>query len=277
MKTERRHELQTNELSQQIDQLGDYIRKNANRLIAIGSVVIVLVVAVAWYVKSKQARVMDGWATLSDTTLASDPAAAVDRYRSVASESGNTDLTIAAWLRIGETAMSQLFAVLPPDSSSTATSKDEWQKQAQEAYEKVLQLSSARQSTAKGQALMMLGVLAEDRGDFEKAREHYNSIIKNDLYAATPLPMQAEYRLAGLARWSAPVTFPPPSVTAPAPPVETPSVQFDPPPGQKMIMSQTIDVNTGEVVAGDKHIPVRIINEDAPAPTTQPADDGDGN
>ena len=111
MKTERRHELQTNELSQQIDQLGDYIRKNANRLIAIGSVVIVLVVAVAWYVKSKQARVMDGWATLSDATLASDPAAAIDRYRNVASESGNTDLTIAAWLRIGETAMSQLFTV----------------------------------------------------------------------------------------------------------------------------------------------------------------------
>lgn len=278
MKTERRRELHTNELSQQIEQLSDYVRQNANRLLAVGSVVIVLVVAVAWYVRSAQAKLMDGWATLSDATLAADPDTAINRYRSVAGETANADLIIAAWLRIGETAMNRLItpATAKEATDSSAAARENWRATAQEAFEKVVQLAGARQANARGQALMMLGVLAEDRGQFEKAREYYQKIIEQKEFAATPLPMQAEYRIAGLARWSEPVTFPPAAITVPSPEA-APAAISAPPDGQQLIMSRTIDLKAGEVVEGDTSIPVRITEQSAPVPTTQPADDGDGN
>lgn len=271
MKTERRHELQTNELAQQIDQISTYARQNANRLIIFGVAVLVVIIALYWVVKGRQARIMDGWATLSDSSLMADPASAVERFRSVAQDSSDPRLTVSAWLRVGETAMSQIIAgdAKKSDASSApapTTSIDEWKKTAQEAFENVVRLAGSRDSTAKGEALMMLGVLAEDRGEFEKAREYYTRIRDEQQFAMTPLPAQAEFRLKGMAEWSRPITFPPAAITVPAP--ET-AAQTDPTAGQKLITSQTIDVRTGKVVAGDTDTPIRV--ETVAAPTTQPA------
>lgn len=271
MKTERRHELQQNELAQQIDQFGDYARRNANRLLAVGVGVLVVIIAGYWVIKSRESRIMDGWATLSDTTLAADPASAIDRYRAVAAESGNAQLTISAWLRVGETAMSQIITEGGKKDSATsapATAAKDWRKAAEEAYQNVVRLAGSADTTAKGQALMMLGVLAEDRGEFEEARKFYAQIKDNKQFEMTPLPDQAEFRMAGLAHWSKPVSFPPASVTVPAP---EPAAQTGTPSDQNLIMSQTIDLRSGKAVDGNTNIPVIIETQ---APTTQPATGG---
>lgn len=270
MKTERRHDLRSNELAQQIDQFGAYVKQNAGRLLTGGAIVIALALAVFWFFSGRKAAVMEGWSTLSDSTLAADPAAAVAKYRSIAQDARGEELAIAAWLRIGETAMQQMIAG-SENASGTATAAEDWPAVAKEAYERVLERSGTKNPTARGQALMMLGVLAEDRGEFDKARDCYKQVAEEDKLAATPLPDQARFRLNGLASWSAPVDFPPAALVAPA--KDSSAAAADAPPGERVIMSQKIDLATGKVIEGDSDVPVATLIEMKPPTTTQPAGD----
>lgn len=276
MKTERRRELQTNVLSQQIDDVGTYVRENALRLIAVFTATIVLVGGSVWYIKGRQSRIMEGWATLADSSLTADPVSAVGRFRGVAAQGGNADLTIAAWLRIGDLAMGQLAVPTAVDEGEENSAELDWRQIAREAYEKVLEIAGSREMTARGQALMMLGVLAEDRGEFEDAREYYLRIVDDEALALTPLPLQAEYRLEGLARWSEPVTFPPALVTVPAPaPGPDPSAHFVPSPEQGTTGAQPFEITPVDVVIVDDEVPGDDRATDTPE--LPPAQEGDEN
>ena len=277
MKTERRRELQTNELAQQIDNVSDYVRKNAGQLLIGGGAALVIVLGAYWFISSKRAEVMSGWTTLSDSALAADPSGAILRYKEVANSTTDQDLALAAWNRIGEVAMGQLIAA----DAATAGATD-WQKTAEEAYSKVIASAGAEDVTARGQAIILLGVLAENEGDYARAREQYKKVAESESFKQTPLPQQAEFRLANLDRWSEPVNFPPAAVTVPVPQptASTPGV----PPGQELIMSQTVDLKSGQAVSTDgTTTPVKITPIDAPPaapdtpastppPTTQPAE-----
>lgn len=138
MKTERRHELHTNELAQQIDQVSDYVRKNAIQLLLGGGIALVVVLGGYWFIAGQRAKVMDGWATLSDSSLAADPSGAILRYKEVATGSSDSALVLAAWSRIGEVAMGQIVA----GDKATASTTD-WQKTAEEAYTKVAALAGS--------------------------------------------------------------------------------------------------------------------------------------
>ncbi|GMU35689.1 MAG: hypothetical protein HS101_18865 [Planctomycetia bacterium] len=284
MKTERRRELHTNELAQQIDQVSDYVRKNAIHLLLGGGIALVVVLGGYWFIAGQRAKVMDGWASLSDSTLAADPSGAILRYKEVATTSSDAALVLAAWSRIGEVAMGQIVA----NDKATASTTD-WQKTAEEAYTKVAALAGPADAVARGQAEIVLGVLAENKGDFAAARAHYQKVAEADAYKNTPLPQQAKFRLAGLDEWSKPVSFPPAALTVAAPdPGAASSTPASSTPGstndQTLIMSKTIDLKSGQAVGTDgKTIPVRVLpGEEAgqtpptpPAvPTTQPATGG---
>jgi len=281
MKTERRHELHTNELAQQIDQVSDYVRKNAIQLLLGGGIALVVVLGGYWFIAGQRAKVMDGWATLSDSSLAADPSGAILRFKEVATTSSDAALVLAAWSRIGEVAMGQIVA----GDKATASTTD-WQKTAEEAYTKVAALAGSGDAVARGQAEIVLGVLAENKGDFAAARSHYQKVADADAYKNTPLPHQAKFRLAGLDTWSRPVSFPPAAITVAAPDATaapaTPGASGD----QTLIMSKTIDLKSGQAVGTDGGtIPVRVLpgaeagQTDAASPppavpTTQPASGG---
>jgi hypothetical protein len=210
---------------------------------------------------------MDGWATLSDSSLAADPSGAILRYKEVATTSSDAALVLAAWSRIGEVAMGQIVA----GDKATASNTD-WQKTAEEAYTKVAALAGSGDAVARGQAEIVLGVLAENKGDFAAARSHYQKVADTDAYKNTPLPQQVKFRLAGLDTWSKPVSFPPAAITVAAPDATatpaTPGASGD----QNLIMSKTIDLKSGQAVGTDgKTTPVRVISGEPPQETTPPS------
>lgn len=213
MKTARRQELRTNELAQQIDHISDYVKQN----IAMLAIIIVAAAAVTaggfWYVKNRQNQVMSGWAMLNDPEVLKDTSSAVTQFRTLAEENHSRALSLAAWLRIGEIAMSRLSN--PEASASSQPAADaNWSETATSAYQRVID-GYSEDVAAVGEATIALGVLAEDKSDMDSARKHYQRIIDDPRFAQTPFALQAKYRLDGLARWSKPIVFAPAPITVP--------------------------------------------------------------
>src|SRR5882672_5049823 len=107
MKTARRQELRTNELSVQIDQISETVKQNYTSIITIVVGVAVVVGGIYWYFSSSRNRLMEGWATLSVRGDKPDPERDISKYEDVIAQSLDPKLNAAAWLKIGETAMSQ--------------------------------------------------------------------------------------------------------------------------------------------------------------------------
>jgi hypothetical protein len=211
MKTARRQELRTNELSQQIDQISDYVKQNAAMLTIIVAAAAILTAGGFWFVKSRQSRVMDGWAMLNDAEVLKDPRNAVEQFRGLAEENRSKALSLAAWLRIGEVAMSK---VANPDAGAAADAS--WAETATNAYTRILDVYP-NDITAVGLARISLGVLAENKNEMDKARQFYQSVLDDSRLAGSAYAVQAKYRLDNLAQWSEPVVFAPAPIPTTAP------------------------------------------------------------
>lgn len=219
MKAERRQELRTNDLAQQIDQTVSYVKENSTRLAAIVLGVAVLFAGYFWYTSSRQNRVEDAWDKLATAPGATDAASQIRVFQEVANEGVTPALTIAAWLRVGDTAVSMILD--PTRTGAGAATTEDWPRIAREAFEKVASLAGD-DLTGMGRAIMGLGWVAESTGDFETARRQYRRLADDERFAGTPFESQAKLRLEGLDRWSTPITFPPPP---PPPVVEGPQPQ----------------------------------------------------
>jgi len=216
MKTIDRKELRTNELSQQLDQITVYAKSNAKRIAIWAGGAVVLAVLVFGLLNHRSSQVTDGWAKLG-ASQATDPGDQIREAREVAEADLTPSLTIQAWLRVGVIAMLQTT----PSAPVTATKMD-WQKTAEEAFAKVVTLAS-KDTTARGQALMSLGVLAENAGKSDAAG-YYKKIIDDRQFDGTPFKAQAEFRLKGFEAWLKPVVIAP----APPPPPPPAPVATDP-------------------------------------------------
>lgn len=220
MKTTRRQELRTNRLSQQIEEIGNYVKKNAVKLVVILVVVAAGIAGGYWVVHQREQRLMDGWATLSRTAVLADAGSPISVFESLARQDLQPALTAEALLKVGDAAATKLMNVDVSRVDATGngpTDKTDWAVKAENAYAEVVK-RFPNDLTASGKAMVLLGVLAEDKGNMEKAREWYQKVINNKRLAGTPFFEQATYRLARLERWSKPVVFPPPMQTVPQPP-----------------------------------------------------------
>src|ERR1051325_2682403 len=117
MKAERRQELRTNELSQQIDHVGEYVKQNAAILTAIIIAAAAIVGGAFWYIKRQQSSLMNGWAVLSDRNASNEPGQRIDAYRDVANENLDPELTVQAWLRVGEAATMAMYKAPKADAA----------------------------------------------------------------------------------------------------------------------------------------------------------------
>lgn len=289
MKTARRQELRTNELSQQIDQITEYAKQNAIRLIAIFAVTFVVVVGAFWYIRNQQTRREDAWAALSDSTLAEEPQRAVRRFEEIAAAAGDVDLRIAARLRIGDLALAQMEPTPAKNDSAEDAESFDWQTTARNAYTKVADEPNADPVSA-GHAMLMLGILDENAGDDEEAKTWYERVTQDRRLDDTPLPEQAKYRLAGLSRWSEPVVFAEPAPTVPMPrpedqilggsqsPIDLSNVFTPPPDASATEADASSDASPGAdstpqstgTSSGSSTVSPPAANGAAP-PTTQPA------
>ena len=104
MKTTRRQELRTNELSQQIEQIRGSLKDNATTITVVGVVVAALAFGGYWYYGQHSSRLENAYAQLGLLAPGDDPADRIRRLQDVAKEqinprvSGWTDpATITPW------------------------------------------------------------------------------------------------------------------------------------------------------------------------------------
>ncbi len=220
MRTERRQGLRTNELSQQLDDVREYVRRNATTFAFVVVGAALLVGAGFTYAKWQRDRRIEAWATISRSDPAVSVSKTIEDLEAVASLNLTPQLNVAALLKIADAAMQA--ATLPePDANEgggalSPNTVTDWRTKARGAYTRILQ-QHARDPIASAQAMIGLGVLAEDEGRPDEARDWYEKIVNDERFAVLPFTAQAKYRLDNLDRWSAWVAFSSPQMTVPIP------------------------------------------------------------
>ncbi len=213
MRSDRRHELQTNELSTQIEKVSETVKQNATLLTAvIGGAIVVIAVGV-WFVNQRANAQSDAWSRLGAAGAAdASTSELLADYEAVAKDNVSPAITRSAYLMIGRTALEKLRQNRDQSEAADSDARKEMLSRAENAFNAVAS-NPAGDFTALGRALMGLGTIAEDRGEFDRAKSYYEKVKANDKLKATPIADEAEFRLAHMSEWSTMIEFPePPSI-----------------------------------------------------------------
>lgn len=211
MKTARRHELQTNELSQQLDELSEYVQKNGWRILTVVVALIIVFVAGYLYIAHQRETLAQGWADLAryQGPPGATPADQIRYFKEIEQRGLDPRLSANALYQAAQLALAQVG-----DPNRSESEQADYARQAEEMFQQITQRFREQTPTVAG-AQLGLGLLAENRRDWETARKLYRAIVDEPRYAALPARMQAEYRLKQMPSWETAVVFPPPA-TAPA-------------------------------------------------------------
>jgi hypothetical protein len=233
MRQQRRQNLRTNELSEQLEQMSAYAKRNVVALTATVIVAAGIVGGGWWYIHHRKTRLMEGWATLSLAADRAEPGSSpISAYESVAQADMSPGLTAEALLMVGSAALEKLEKLNDPNAAPTdaaAADQTDWAAEAERAYAGVI-ARFPDNTTAVGSAMILTGVVSEDRQDFAKAREWYQKVFDEPRFAHTPFRQQAGYRLEHLDHWKVAVAFAAPLQTVPEPPPAPPTAEAPPRP-----------------------------------------------
>lgn len=251
MKTERRHELHTNELSQQIDELVVFSRSHGKQIATWALVIAAVGVGAWWFRSTREAKQVEAWHALFDaeTTSADDVRGAISHYRELLGRGMGSMYSAAALLKAAETAERA-----STDQKRPASERQEFAREADGLCNEVISGYAGEVGLA-ARARLMRGRLAEDRGEFGEAKKIYEALVADAALAKSPAKSEAEYRLAHMSEWEARIEFPPP-----LPPTTAPLVTVTP------------TATTGATTADQIPSPTPPISpSEAPQATTQPA------
>jgi tetratricopeptide (TPR) repeat protein len=238
MDSKERHELATNELSDWIGQIPDFLKQYRNQLLGL---ILVVVGLISWPILNRWRQESDFVAKteLSQTLDSLE----VDKFLAVRPPSQGTpqdtgaesflitagnlaeqakkaptkDLAALALIKQGQALRTDLLYRKDIVTEDAAVSQI---KQAQEAYQQAF--DKAALPTLKAMAQFGLGICSEELGQPEQAREIYKKIADDASYAGTPLPAAAKDRIEKMADNTAKYTF----VEKPtAPMMEAPAAQ----------------------------------------------------
>lgn len=186
MKSEHRHELQTNELGKLADQVGGYFERYANQ-ISIGAIAVSLVAAgTIYWLRSSHARDAAAWRDLAGARRAEDFAAVWESH---------PDTAAAEWARVQEGE-----ARLTEGIQLAFTNLESAQKELEQAR-KVLQASvdgNRAPDEARERALFALGRALESLSDGNEgdAVKAYHALVKE--FPGSAYRADAEQRIAEL-------------------------------------------------------------------------------
>lgn len=230
MKAEERHKLKTNELAEKLAEAPEWLKKNWSQLVG-GAMMLVAVAMLAhWWFNSRllaqkehavelqqqivkveklqQAAVGAAQDPGKDTPAplvgydVTDSAQAMGR---LAQKAGKSPVGMAAVLAQAQTFRSQVIYSSQP---MTSEQKNQSLDQAMALYHQVLQ-DYPKNAMAVGQARLGLGLIAEERGQWDAARKEYQQLIAaKDLMAGTVWPAQAQARLKVLEDVKDVIEFP---------------------------------------------------------------------
>lgn len=253
MDAEHRHELKTNELATWLAHLPDWIKQNTNYIIGIALIVIGLI---TWPMLNRMAeqkdisqqtettnsiQMLENDIRKAATPNAEDPQAQqqalsmllvnADTLLEKASDIENPNLAAIARIKAAQAIRTELQ--LRPEQVPAETVETQIKKAA-DVYQKAF--DGAQDPQVKALAKLGLGLCSEELGQTEQAASIYNELVKDEAYAATVVPAQAQTRLDVLAEKTGPVYFAPapapaaeaPAVVEGAAPVEMPSIEAAP-------------------------------------------------
>lgn len=220
MRTERRQDLRTNDLQQQLDDVRQYVMQHAAMLTVVVVAAAIIVGGGFGYMRWQNSRQMEAWDAIDSSATPSTPEKTIASLEEVADKGLTPGLTVAALLKIGDTSLREsMIPEKAPEASAAPLSQPasvDWPAKARDAYTQVVN-QHGDDLIAAGRAMMGLGVVAENQGDIEKARTWYKKIADDSRFALTPLVGQAKYRMSKLDAWAKPVVFPPAQMTVPIP------------------------------------------------------------
>ncbi|MCF7958866.1 MAG: hypothetical protein K9M57_10500 [Phycisphaerae bacterium] len=221
MKAEERHKLKSNELEETISKEMQYFRDHWQQGLTVVGVVLIGLAGYLWTTQILDSRKMASHEGLQNSIvqldmmkyqaanqarLASSPEdteAQLDEkpFNSSdiianLSELSGSDVDMMATLQKAEAFRSQLY--FKTDNLS-ASEKAEICKNARELYQQVIS-NYSKEALAVGAATVGLGLIAEEKGEWDKAKEIYQAIIadKASQFAGTIYPTQAQKRLEQL-------------------------------------------------------------------------------
>jgi len=231
MKAKERHKLKSNDLVDNLREIGEYLQKHGNRILTVVAVALILAGGGLWFYKSKakarsmhltqlqnlmvQADVLQATAAgnaRDPQQFSLNSAYNIDRVvgslGELAQEEAGTPVSRLALLQQAENLRSELLF------SNRAVSEQERSQlceKAEQIYQRIL-TEHPQDIVSVTSAKMGLACIAEELGHWDKARQIYQEISaggKEDRLAGTVFPLQASKRLELLDKISVPIEFPP--------------------------------------------------------------------
>ena len=187
MKSERRHELQHNELAEWLYNAGQQLKPYQNSILAGVVALAVLVVGYTWWARHNVTRINDAWTELGRATDNLSP----EMLANVAEEYPNTLVGQTAGVVLGDL---RLFAACNQRFTS-ATIADRELKAAQEAYSKILQKNLSE--TLQERATFGLARGKETGGNLDDAKRLYSAVANQwpeGAYAAAAKQRLADFK-----------------------------------------------------------------------------------
>lgn len=215
MKSEHRHELQTNELSEWIANFPDYVRKNIRTILGI----LLIAAGIGYYFFNKNVRGKAVFKEEAATTeliesLGQNKAQVLQSQRTsgfadtgsflvtsnslekAANEAKNPLMSALAYVKRAEGLRMELHYRSGEIKQEDIAVQVE---QAKRAYEKALEKAESSTETGLSQIIGMawfgLGLCAEEVGNFDEASKIYETIAANSDFEGTVYPARAKFRL----------------------------------------------------------------------------------
>ena len=216
MKTERRHELKHNALDAELAKILEYLKKHISGIIlAILAVVAAIWIGLTVYQRNQAAvsgprQQYDHLKSLNVST-ADGRSTALAGFEELSGQTGNLRIAAMACVEAGDICVRQQMAC---DFVSGALDK------AQKHYQRVIDEFSENPA-ATGRAHLGLARLAEGKGKFEVARDHYQQVVAIGDKTSLLAKNAATAALKILSDLEKPIRL---ATTRPAPPATQPAV-----------------------------------------------------
>ena len=215
MKAQRRHELKHNTLDAELVKILDYLKKHVKGII-LAILAIVAAISVGWSVVRNRAAAVsvprqqyDHLKSL-DTSTADGRSTALAGFEELSTQTGNAHIAAMACVEAGDIcALQQVTG----DFVSGAFDK------AQKHYQRVIDEFSDNPA-ATGRAYLGLARLAEGKGNFAVARDHYQQVVGLGDQTSLLATNSAKSALAALADLEKPIRL---ATTRPVQPTTQPA------------------------------------------------------
>ncbi len=192
MKAKERHQLKKNELQDTLVDIWLYLQKNGSKVISI-IVLVIVIIGMLLYLNysSKQVRVRE-WDQLFAVSANAANVSPEDLSR-LAQESSDKNFAAFALVRAGDMWLMQTLFDEHADKQKLTES-------ASNAYSTVIN-KYPNNKIALGSAKMGLAAIYEINQNWDKAKQTYQTVMKNKELIGTGIPMLAKNRLNNIDSW----------------------------------------------------------------------------